>query len=87
MSGFGYNVLGFGANASSAASLPSDDQFNRVSFLSHFDGANNGVNDAFDDSSSNNHTISNTITDNPHPLNLKYFVIFFNNSTYYAFCY
>ena len=60
MSGFGYNVLGFGANASSAASLPSDDQFNRVSFLSHFDGANNGVNDAFDDSSSNNHTISNT---------------------------
>ena len=38
----------------------SDDQFNRVSFLSHFDGANNGVNDAFDDSSSNNHTISNT---------------------------
>ena len=60
MSGFGYNVLGFGANASSAASLPSDDQFNTVSFLSHFDGANNGVNDAFDDSSSNNHTISNT---------------------------
>jgi len=60
MSGFGYNVLGFGANASSAAGGASDDQFNRVSFLSHFDGANNGVNDAFDDSSSNNHTISNT---------------------------
>jgi hypothetical protein len=58
MSGFGYNVLGFGANAS-GSSAPSDDQFNRVSFLSHFDGANNGVNDAFDDSSSNNHTISN----------------------------
>lgn len=59
MSGFGYNVLGFGANAS-GSSAPSEDQFNRVSFLSHFDGANNGVNDAFDDSSSNNHTISNT---------------------------
>ena len=57
MSGFGYNVLGFGANAS-GSSAPSDDQFNRVSFLSHFDGANNGVNDAFDDSSSNNHTIT-----------------------------
>ena len=61
MSGFGYNVLGFGANASGGgAVLPSDDQFNRVSFLSHFDGANNGVNNAFDDSSSNNLTISNT---------------------------
>jgi len=60
MSGFGYNVLGFGANASGAAGGASDDQFNRVSFLSHFDGANNGVNNAFDDSSSNDHTISNT---------------------------
>jgi len=39
----------------------SDDEFNRVSFLSHFDGANNGVNNAFDDGSSNNHTISNTL--------------------------
>jgi len=58
MSGFGYNVLGFGANASSAASLPSDDQFNRVSFLSHFDGANNGVNNVFDDSSTSNHTVT-----------------------------
>jgi len=38
--------------------LPSDDQFNRVSFLSHFDGANNGVNNAFDDGSSSNHTIT-----------------------------
>ncbi len=44
---------------SGAVALPSDDQFNRVSFLSHFDGANNGVNNAFDDSSSNNHTINN----------------------------
>lgn len=57
MSGFGYNVLGFGANASGAAG-PSDDEFNRVSFLSHFDGANNGVNNAFDDSSAINHTIT-----------------------------
>ncbi len=59
MSGFGYNVLGFGANASGGgAVLPSDDQFNRVSFLSHFDGANNGVNNAFDDGSANNYTVT-----------------------------
>jgi len=58
MSGFGYNVLGFGANASSAAGGASDDQFNRVSFLSHFDGANNGVNNVFDDGSASNHTIT-----------------------------
>ena len=38
--------------------LPSDDQFNRTSFLSHFDGANNGVNNAFDDGSASNHTIT-----------------------------
>jgi len=38
--------------------LPSDDEFNRVSFLSHFDGTNNGVNNVFDDSSSSNHTIT-----------------------------
>jgi hypothetical protein len=37
---------------------PSDDEFNRVSFLSHFDGANNGVNNVFDDGSSSNHTIT-----------------------------
>ena len=58
MSGFGYNVLGFGANASSAAGGASDDEFNRVSFLSHFDGANNGVNNSFDDGSASNHTIT-----------------------------
>ena len=42
----------------------SDDEFNRVSFLSHFDGANNGVNNAFDDASASNHTITanNTVT-------------------------
>ena len=44
-----------------AAVLPSDDQFNRVSFLSHFDGANNGVNNAFDDSSSATTTQSQAI--------------------------
>ena len=43
---------------SGAVALPSDDQFNRVSFLSHFDGANNGVNNAFDDGSASNHTIT-----------------------------
>ena len=59
MSGFGYNVLGFGANAAGGgAGLPSDDEFNRVSFLSHFDGANNGVNNVFDDGSASNHTIT-----------------------------
>jgi len=61
MSGFGYNVLGFGANAAGGgADLPSDDEFNRTSFLSHFDGANNGVNNAFDDASANNYTITAT---------------------------
>ena len=43
---------------SGAVALPSDDEFNRVSFLSHFDGANNGVNNAFDDGSASNHTIT-----------------------------
>jgi hypothetical protein len=38
--------------------LPSDDEFNTVSFLSHFDGTNNGVNNVFDDSSTSNHTIT-----------------------------
>ena len=45
-----------GAAGTDAA--PSDDQFNRVSFLSHFDGANNGVNNAFDDGSASNHTVT-----------------------------
>ena len=36
----------------------SDDQFNRVSFLSHFEGSNNGVNNAFDDGSDSNHTVT-----------------------------
>ena len=59
MSGFGYNVLGFGANASGdGAVLPPDDQFNRVSALLHMEGSNNGVNNVFDDGSSSNHTIT-----------------------------
>ena len=61
MSGFGYNVLGFGANAAAGGggpSGPSDDEFNRTSFLSHFEGSNNGVNNAFDDGSDSNHTIT-----------------------------
>ena len=36
----------------------SDDEFNRTSFLSHFEGANNGVNNVFDDSSASNHTVT-----------------------------
>jgi len=43
---------------SGAVGDPVDDEFNRVSFLSHFDGANNGVNNAFDDGSASNHTIT-----------------------------
>ena len=43
---------------SGAVDLPSDDEFNRTSFLSHFDGANNGVNNVFDDASASNHTMT-----------------------------
>jgi len=43
---------------SGAVGDPVDDQFNRVSFLSHFDGANSGVNNVFDDGSASNHTIT-----------------------------
>ena len=41
-----------------AVDVPSDDNFNTVGFLSHFDGANNGVNNVFDDGSTSNHTIT-----------------------------
>jgi hypothetical protein len=51
-----FNKVFMGAAGTDAAS--SDDQFNRVSFLSHFEGSNNGVNNAFDDGSSSNHTIT-----------------------------
>jgi len=40
-----FNKVFLGAAGTSTGA--SDDQFNRVSFLSHFDGANNGVNNAF----------------------------------------
>ena len=43
---------------SGGVDLPSDDEFDNVSFLSHFDGANNGTNIAYDDSSDSNHTIT-----------------------------
>ena len=51
-----FNKVFLGAAGTSTGA--SDDQFNRVSFLSHFDGANNGVNNAFDDGSTNNHTVT-----------------------------
>ena len=35
-----------------------DANFKDVEFLAHFEGANNGVNNAFDDSSASNHTIT-----------------------------
>ena len=44
--------------AAGISPLPSEDEFNRVSFLSHFDGTNNGTNNVFDDSSTSNHTIT-----------------------------
>lgn len=47
-----------GLLGAAGSSGPVDDQFNRVSFLSHFEGSNNGVNNAFDDGSTSNHTIT-----------------------------
>ena len=44
--------------AAGVKGIPSDNEFNRVSFLSHFDGTNNGVNNVYDDSSTSNHTIT-----------------------------
>ena len=52
-----FDSVFYGA-AGGGEDLPSDDQFNRVSFLSHFEGSNNGVNNAFDDGSASNHTIT-----------------------------
>ena len=52
-----FDSIFYGA-AGGGEDLPSDDQFNRVSFLSHFDGTNNGVNSTFDDGSDSNHTIT-----------------------------
>ena len=44
--------------ASGVDTGPIDDEFDNVSFLSHFDGSNNGTNIVYDDSSASNHTIS-----------------------------
>ena len=52
-----FDSVFYGA-AGGGEDLPSDDEFNRVSFLSHFEGANNGVNNVFDDGSASNHTIT-----------------------------
>lgn len=52
------NKILMGASGAGGPVGPSDDEFNRVSFLSHFEGSNNGVNNAFDDSSASNHTIT-----------------------------
>ena len=53
-----FDSVFYGAAGTDTDTGPSDDEFNRVSFLSHFDGANNGVNNAFDDGSTNNHTVT-----------------------------
>ena len=52
-----FDSVFYGAAGTSTGGA-SDDEFNRVSFLSHFDGTNNGVNSAFDDGSASNHTIT-----------------------------
>ena len=52
-----FDSVFYGAAGTSTGD-PVDDEFNRVSFLSHFDGANNGVNNAFDDGSADNLTIT-----------------------------
>jgi hypothetical protein len=52
-----FDSVFYGA-AGGGEDLPSDDEFNRVSFKSSFEGANNGVNNVFDDGSASNHTIT-----------------------------
>ena len=61
MSGFGYDVLGFGSGAG-VAGPEVDEDFNRVTFLSHFEGANNGDNKTFVDGSPNNRTITDHVS-------------------------
>ena len=61
MSGFGYDVLGFGSGAG-VAPPEVDEDFNRVTFLSHFEGANNGDNKTFVDGSPNNRTITDHVS-------------------------
>ena len=53
-----FDSVFYGA-AGGGEDLPSDDQFNRVSFLSHFEGSNNGVNNAFEDGSGQSRSLSN----------------------------
>ena len=53
MSGAAKILIGSGAVAD-----PVDDEFDNVSFLSHFDGSNNGTNSVYDDGSAGNHTMS-----------------------------
>ena len=54
-----FNKVFMGAAGGGADAVsPVDDEFNRVSFLSHFEGSNNSVNNAFDDGSTSNHTIT-----------------------------
>ena len=53
-----FDSVFYGAAGTDTDTGPSDDEFNRVSFLSHFEGANNGVNNAFDDGSADNLTIT-----------------------------
>ena len=52
------NKILMGASGAGGPVGPSDDEFNRVSFLSHFDGSNDGVNNQFTDGSASNHTIT-----------------------------
>jgi len=52
-----FDSVFYGAAGTDAGGA-SDDEFNRVSFLSHFEGANNGVNNSFDDGSANNYTVT-----------------------------
>ena len=52
------NKILMGASGAGGPVGPSDDEFNLVSFLSHFDGSNDGVNNQFTDGSTSNHTIT-----------------------------
>ena len=53
-----FDSVFYGAAGTDTDTGPPDDEFNRTSFLSHFDGTNNGVNSVFDDGSASNHTIT-----------------------------
>jgi len=53
-----FDSVFYGAAGTDAGGA-SDDEFNRVSFLSHFEGSNNGVNNAFEDGSGQSRSLSN----------------------------